>query len=85
MADNDKTLKLVATGDVIPKFDPADNQFDFIRPILKGGDITFGQLEFPFTKRGVRQLGETPISEPSRTPADPMRPPPGDSFGKPLV
>ena len=75
MSDTENSVTLVAVGDVVPEFNPASKQFDRVRPILKGADITFGQNEMSFSARGTRQLGEITLIETSRTQAQPiMRP-----------
>ncbi len=78
LADKDNMVTLVAVGDVTPEYEHADKQFDLTRPILKGADITFGQLESTLSLRGTRQLGSTPPNEPSRAPSGPVRPLAGD-------
>jgi poly-gamma-glutamate capsule biosynthesis protein CapA/YwtB (metallophosphatase superfamily) len=49
-------VTLVAVGDVGPKRAPAEELFDFTRTILRGADITFGQLESNLSLRGTQQL-----------------------------
>jgi len=57
MVKNEEIVKLVAVGDVIPR----DNAvFDPTRSILKGSDITFGQLEGVLSRRGTQRLFERP-------------------------
>lgn len=68
MANKDEVVSLVAVGDVRPKRLYPEEVFDLIRPILKGADIAFGQLECGFSLRGTRQLSETLHIEPSRQP-----------------
>ena len=50
------TVTLVAVGDVGPKRAKAEELFDRTRPILRGADLTFGQLETNLSLRGTRQL-----------------------------
>jgi poly-gamma-glutamate capsule biosynthesis protein CapA/YwtB (metallophosphatase superfamily) len=50
------SVTLVAVGDVGPKRAPAEELFDFTRTILRGADITFGQLESNLSLRGTQQL-----------------------------
>lgn len=52
----DDNITLIAVGDVGPKRDNADKIFDMTRPLLKGADITFGQLESNLSMRGTPQL-----------------------------
>ncbi len=55
MANKD-IVSLVAVGDVAPRWEHSDAAFDFTRSILRGGDITFGQLECNLSERGAPQL-----------------------------
>ena len=50
------TVTLVAVGDVGPKRAHAEEVFDMTRSILRGADITFGQLESNLSLRGTQQL-----------------------------
>ena len=50
------TVTLVAVGDVGPKRANAEELFDSTRSILRGADITFGQLESNLSLRGTQQL-----------------------------
>jgi hypothetical protein len=52
----ENTLTLVAVGDVGPKRAHAEEVFDMTRWILRGADITFGQLESNLSLRGTQQL-----------------------------
>ena len=52
----ENTLTLVAVGDVGPKRAHAEEVFDLTRAILRGADITFGQLESNLSLRGTQQL-----------------------------
>jgi hypothetical protein len=52
----ENTLTLVAVGDVGPKRAHAEEVFDVTRSILRGADITFGQLESNLSLRGTQQL-----------------------------
>jgi poly-gamma-glutamate capsule biosynthesis protein CapA/YwtB (metallophosphatase superfamily) len=52
----DNTVTLVAAGDVGPKRAHAEEVFDLTRAILRGADITFGQLESNLSLRGTQQL-----------------------------
>ena len=54
--NDDTMLTLVAVGDVGPKRARAEELFDATRSILRGGDITFGQLESSLSLRGTPQL-----------------------------
>jgi len=69
MADKNEDITLVAVGDVRPKRKYPEEVFDLIRPILKGADIAFGQLECSFSVRGTRHWGEMLHNEPSRRPS----------------
>jgi hypothetical protein len=44
------TLTMFCVGDLVVGSD-ADKYFDFVRPVLKTGDIVLGQLEHPYTTR----------------------------------
>lgn len=55
MADKD-VISLLAVGDIGPDRDHPEEVFDLTRSILKGGDITFGQLERALSERGTVQL-----------------------------
>ena len=50
MADK-KTVTLVAVGDIMPRRKHVEELFDLTRSILRGGDITIGQLERPISER----------------------------------
>jgi len=52
----ENTFTLVAVGDVGPKRAHAEELFDPTRAILRGADITFGQLESNLSLRGTQQL-----------------------------
>ena len=52
----ENTVALVAVGDVGPKRVHAEEVFDLTRAILRGADITFGQLESNLSLRGTQQL-----------------------------
>ena len=52
----ENTVILVAVGDVGPKRAHAEEVFDLTRAILRGADITFGQLESNLSLRGTQQL-----------------------------
>ena len=52
----ENTVTLVAVGDVGPKRAHAEEVFDSTRSILRGADITFGQLESNLSLRGTQQL-----------------------------
>jgi hypothetical protein len=47
---------LLAVGDVSPRHSDEGRNLDSVRELLRGGDITFGQLEEPLSNRGARQL-----------------------------
>jgi hypothetical protein len=51
-----KPLTLVAVGDVAPQHADEGRNLAAVRGLLRGGDITFGQLEEPLSNRGARQL-----------------------------
>lgn len=51
-----EALSLVAVGDVGPLRENPGELFDLARPLLKGADITFGQLEKNLSERGTVQL-----------------------------
>ncbi|UCG08258.1 MAG: CapA family protein [Desulfobacterales bacterium] len=53
---SENTVTLVAVGDVGPKRANAEELFDSTRSILRGADITFGQLESNLSLRGTQQL-----------------------------
>lgn len=55
MSDENR-VTLVAVGDVGPKRAHAEEVFDLTRSILRGADITFGQLESNLSLRGTPQL-----------------------------
>ena len=69
MAKEDTSVTLIAVGDVdarepdeinrLPHSEKvtADEHFDLVRPILRTGDITFGQLELPLANPGLKQIG----------------------------
>jgi hypothetical protein len=48
---DEKTITLVAVGDVMPRRENAEELFDFTRSIFKEADITMGQLERPISER----------------------------------
>ncbi len=52
----ENTVTLVAVGDVGPKRANAEELFNSTRSILRGADITFGQLESNLSLRGTQQL-----------------------------
>ena len=52
----ENTVTLVAVGDIGPKRARAEELFDSTRSILRGADITFGQLESNLSLRGTQQL-----------------------------
>jgi len=54
--NGENTVTLVAVGDVGPKRAHAEEVFDLTRSILRGADITFGQLESNLSLRGTLQL-----------------------------
>ena len=49
-------ITLLAAGDVSPSHSDEGRNLDSVRALLRGGDITFGQLEEPLSNRGARQL-----------------------------
>lgn len=53
MADQ---VTLLAVGDVAPRITAPETQLAGIAPLLRAGDIAFGQLETPLTNEGTRQL-----------------------------
>ncbi|MFC1918992.1 CapA family protein [Chloroflexota bacterium] len=59
MADEDDMVTLVAVGDIFPTGQYPDEVFNPTRPILKGADLSFGQLEAILSRRGSRQLFAT--------------------------
>jgi poly-gamma-glutamate synthesis protein (capsule biosynthesis protein) len=50
------SLTLLAVGDVSPRHADDGRNLEAVRDLLRGGDITFGQLEEPLSNRGDRQL-----------------------------
>jgi poly-gamma-glutamate synthesis protein (capsule biosynthesis protein) len=50
------SLTLLAVGDVSPRQSDDGRNLEAVRSLLRGGDITFGQLEEPLSNRGDRQL-----------------------------
>ena len=52
----ENNVTLVAVGDVGPKRAHAEEVFDSTRSILRGADITFGQLESNLSLKGTQQL-----------------------------
>jgi putative NIF3 family GTP cyclohydrolase 1 type 2 len=50
------SLTLLAVGDVAPQHADGGRNLAAVRDLLRGGDITFGQLEEPLSNRGARQL-----------------------------
>ena len=50
------SLTLLAVGDVSPRHADDGRNLEAVREQLRGGDITFGQLEEPLSNRGDRQL-----------------------------
>jgi poly-gamma-glutamate synthesis protein (capsule biosynthesis protein) len=49
-------VTLLAVGDVAPRITDPQTQLAGIAPLLRTGDIAFGQLEIPLTSEGTRQL-----------------------------
>jgi poly-gamma-glutamate capsule biosynthesis protein CapA/YwtB (metallophosphatase superfamily) len=49
-------VTLLAVGDVMLRTSRPETQLAGIAPLLRAGDITFGQLETPLTNAGTRQL-----------------------------
>ncbi len=49
-------LTLLAVGDVAPQHADGGRNLAAVRDLLRGGDITVGQLEEPLSNRGERQL-----------------------------
>ena len=49
-------VTLLAVGDVSPRHSDDGRNLEAVRDLLRGGDITFGQLEEPLSNRGDRQL-----------------------------
>jgi poly-gamma-glutamate capsule biosynthesis protein CapA/YwtB (metallophosphatase superfamily) len=49
-------VTLLAVGDVALRTARPETQLAAIAPLLRAGDITFGQLETPLTNEGTRQL-----------------------------
>ncbi|HEY6480238.1 MAG TPA: CapA family protein [Streptosporangiaceae bacterium] len=49
-------VTLLAVGDVALRINRPETQLAAIAPLLRAGDITFGQLETPLTNDGTRQL-----------------------------
>lgn len=49
-------VTLLAVGDVSPRHADDGRNLEAVRDLLRGGDITFGQLEEPLSNRGERQL-----------------------------
>jgi poly-gamma-glutamate synthesis protein (capsule biosynthesis protein) len=47
---------MLAVGDVAPRVAGPQAQLAGIAPLLRAGDIAFGQLEIPLTSEGTRQL-----------------------------
>ncbi len=66
MADKDNTVRLVAVGDVggVP-----EGFFNLTRPIIKGADIAFAQLEGKLAGRGIMR----PSGRSQTTTPDPQR------------
>jgi len=56
MGDKNNKLTLVAVGDVGWRIEENEDTFDGTRTILKGADITLGQLEVLLSRRGSRQV-----------------------------
>lgn len=54
--DRTGEITLLAVGDVAPDTDVGPRHFDRVVGLLRGADITFGQLEVPLSNRGERQL-----------------------------
>jgi poly-gamma-glutamate capsule biosynthesis protein CapA/YwtB (metallophosphatase superfamily) len=50
------SVTLLAVGDVALRAADPDTQLAGIAPLLRSGDIAFGQLETPLTNEGTRQL-----------------------------
>lgn len=46
---------MLAVGDIGPARERPEELFEFSAPVLRGGDITFGQLEVTFSRRGSAQ------------------------------
>ena len=50
---DDRTLTLIAVGDLILDEPEAETFFNFVRPVFKSSDVVVGQGEVVFTDRGV--------------------------------
>jgi poly-gamma-glutamate synthesis protein (capsule biosynthesis protein) len=51
-----RPLTLLAVGDIAPRVENPREQLTKVAPVLRSGDITFGQLEVPLSGHGTRQL-----------------------------
>jgi poly-gamma-glutamate capsule biosynthesis protein CapA/YwtB (metallophosphatase superfamily) len=70
MEKQDK-VTLVAVGDIGPDRDEPESIFAHTAPVLREGDITFGQLETNFSERGIPQVhrGPAPRAHPKNVAA----------------
>ena len=57
MAEQTEPLTIIAVADVEIVDNDPESHFIHTREILRGGDITFGQLEIPLANSGEGQLG----------------------------
>jgi poly-gamma-glutamate capsule biosynthesis protein CapA/YwtB (metallophosphatase superfamily) len=64
----DKTLTMMAVGDLILDEPQAESFFDFVAPVLRSGDVVVGQGEVAFTSRGV--CSSTDVAAPPCDPAN---------------
>ena len=62
----DKTLTMMAVGDLILDEPQAESYFDYVAPVLKSADVVVGQGEVVFTNRGI--CSSTDVAAP---PCDP--------------
>lgn len=58
MAGN--TVVLMAVGDLILDEPEAERFFDLSAPVLRTGDVVVGQVEVPYTTRGVERSSDVP-------------------------
>jgi poly-gamma-glutamate synthesis protein (capsule biosynthesis protein) len=56
MASNDRSLVLLACGDVGPILKPLEPLSELARPVLSGADIRFAQCERVYSDRGALQV-----------------------------
>jgi len=64
----DKTLTMMAVGDIILGEPQAESFFDYVAPVLRSADVVVGQGEVVFTNRGI--CSSTDVAAPPCDPAN---------------